>query len=557
MLNNARDVSIGEVTQINTRRYEDASSSNITLQGEVVQSCVFLGADADSLETMPQALRSTLVVWKLTRGTIFITKFRRLRCPVGALVAFDSEHGVLTASPRPGLYSNVVDEALHNSDERCDAPKCYPETRKAVQEDILSWITNGDDDEEPKKMMFVTGPAGTGKTAIAGSIAETCEERGILAGSFFFSSYAGAVERSSKRGVIPTLAYSFVQHEALQNLRHDILSTIEDDPGLFRKQLKDQCKALLLRPFHRLREQLDPASIPKIIILDAIDEVEAAGSRKLERHERRQASETDQIEILMTLLQAAHDSQFPFRILVFSRPERVIQNFFETRANHISRVLHLDAKYDPDSDITLFLRAKLSEIRRRYRLPRSWAKEDVVKRLVENASGQFIYAAVVVRFLESGNASPQVRLNCILGLDVRRNDLKPFAQLDALYQCILSQSPDPALAVEWIYEIDDNPNFSSFFLRHVLEEEMGQADYLLENLTSLLRIPPSEDAKASYELYHKSLLDFLQDPRRSGGELSTSFRSRSLLRRRFGQILLGELFCLLNPMSICACQLTL
>ena len=40
---------------------------------------------------------------------------------------------------------------MHNSDERCDAPTCYPETRKAVQEDILGWISDGGNEDEPKK----------------------------------------------------------------------------------------------------------------------------------------------------------------------------------------------------------------------------------------------------------------------------------------------------------------------------------------------------------------------------------------------------------------------
>ena len=95
------------------------------------------------------------------------------------------------------LLENICVDAVHNSAARCDAPKCHPETRKAVQEDILSWIRTDNEDEQGWRILFITGPAGTGKTAIAGSVAETCDDEGLLAGSFFFSSFMGKGARNN------------------------------------------------------------------------------------------------------------------------------------------------------------------------------------------------------------------------------------------------------------------------------------------------------------------------------------------------------------------------
>ncbi|KAJ3526437.1 hypothetical protein NMY22_g10163 [Coprinellus aureogranulatus] len=497
MFNDVRDVHIGEANQVNARRYHDSSSTIVQPGGH---------------HTTHTEVKARTYI-----------------------------HNEISKTAMTTLSSNAVLEALHNSDERCDAPACFPETRKAVQEDIMSWITNGDNDDDPKKIMWLHGPAGSGKTAIAGSIAETCEDLGILAGSFFFSSYAGSGERSCKRGVVATLAYSLLQHDGLDGVRESILTAIERDPSILRKRLRDQCKRLLLKPFHDVGEALDPSSLPQVIILDGIDEIEAQGSRAMERHSARAANERDQNEVLAILLQAAHDPKFPFRILIVSRPERIIQEFFSGSAKSVSRELCLDEKYDPDSDIALFLQAKLSEIRRRFRLPASWASNSHIDWLVTNASGQFIYADIVVRFLDSGKASPRVKLDSILGLDSCQ-DLKPFKPLDALYTHILNQSPDPVLAVQWVSAIQHGFKYeiSAFCLQNILQEEVGQANYLLDYLSSLVRIPPADNLWHSYKLYHKSFVDFLLDSTRSGAEWHESFTGTFLVVR-FACMLLDKI----------------
>ena len=105
------------------------------------------------------------------------------------------------------LREHIAAGAMHDSAERCDAPKCHPETRVAVQGQLVGWSENGDQEEDPKKIVWVTGPAGGGKTAIMGSTADTCQEEGLLACCFFFSSFTGSTNRRFKRCLVPTLAY--------------------------------------------------------------------------------------------------------------------------------------------------------------------------------------------------------------------------------------------------------------------------------------------------------------------------------------------------------------
>ncbi|KAJ3520070.1 hypothetical protein NMY22_g12913 [Coprinellus aureogranulatus] len=275
--------------------------------------------------------------------------------------------------------------ALHNSDERCDAPKCHAETRVAVQQEIASWIKHGG----PRNVMWMSGPAGTGKTAIAGSVAETCKEMGLLVASFFFSSFSRSRDRRSKRFLIATLVYQLLQHDSMENLGKRILAAIEKHPAIFQTRLKDQLEELVLEPLreaHRLGA--DTSLWPKVIIIDGLDEVEPDEIEMEGTHVDLQADrDRTHSEILAVLAHATNDPAFPFRILIVSRPERVIKEFFnQSRMQDTAERIFLDARYDPDSDIALFLRSHFAQIRHRYNLPQTWPTEDAIQSLIPKAS---------------------------------------------------------------------------------------------------------------------------------------------------------------------------
>src|SRR5882762_9618975 len=82
------------------------------------------------------------------------------------------------------LEKYVVPGAFRNSAERYDPPKCRPHTRQAVLKRIMLWVN---DPANEFQIMWMFGPAGAGKTAIAQSIADMYFQSGKLAASFFFS----------------------------------------------------------------------------------------------------------------------------------------------------------------------------------------------------------------------------------------------------------------------------------------------------------------------------------------------------------------------------------
>jgi len=129
------------------------------------------------------------------------------------------------------LHRETATAAFHNSDERFDPPKCHPNTRLAVLAKIMRWIKREEDLDT--FIMWMYGPAGAGKSAIAQTIAEMCDEEILLLASFFFSR--NDPSRSTVKPPIATIAYQITLN--LPDARDAILGAIERDPLIFSKSL--------------------------------------------------------------------------------------------------------------------------------------------------------------------------------------------------------------------------------------------------------------------------------------------------------------------------------
>jgi nucleoside-triphosphatase THEP1 len=440
------------------------------------------------------------------------------------------------------LQAHMAPEGLHDSAERCDAPKCHPETRVAVQNDLYNWIEHGDA-INPSDMKWVTGPAGSGKTAVLGSVTERCKKNGFPVASFFFSSL-GSIGRRTKTAFVATIAYQLAEQPKFQALKDAIAVAIEADKIVFNKSLCVQMDTLVLAPLRAVAGAYN-AAFRGAIVIDGLDE---CGVEKI-HDDTANASQTvptrtkdqDQLEILQVLHQASSDPTFPFRIIIASRPERVFRHFFDPERQNtpIAHKLDLHQDYDAEADITLFLKARFDHLRRIHNLPPSWLPPNAIKILVDKASGQFIYAVTVIRFLELGHRAPsKALLEAILRMEATGTS-NPLNTLDELYSHILNSSPDPLLSVRWIRVIrhlqENGPKRHSRWavsITHHLKEELyacdfnlllqtdpasNEVEHLLGNLHSLIRIPPPRnEATTAYGFYHKSLFDFLEDPDRCG-----------------------------------------
>ncbi|KAJ2911413.1 hypothetical protein MD484_g9000, partial [Candolleomyces efflorescens] len=280
-------------------------------------------------------------------------------------------------------------------------------------------------------------------------------------------------------------------------------------------------EVLVSAPLREVAAQADRPRLEGAIIIDGVDECEAEQYQSSASHFPIRTKEQDQLEILQALQVASSDPSFPFRILIASRPERVFRNFFdpENTPTPFAHKLDLHEQYNADADITLFLEAQFNRLRRHYGFAPSWPPTGTIQKLVENASGQFVYAATVIRLLDTTHREPpEALLRAILEAGaIQRKTSSPLEQLYALYAHILESSPNPRLSVRWIRSINQLNVYDGAFASNInlllqTDPESHEAEHLLGNLHSLIRIPPPGDqATTKYDFYHKSLLDFLRD----------------------------------------------
>jgi len=310
---------------------------------------------------------------------------------------------------------------------------------------------------------------------------------------FFFSRTSST--RGSKDRLIATLAYQLAL--SIPDTRTHIEDAIERDPAIFNKSIRTQIDTLLVEPFQSvLSAQIIPSQ--KLIIVDGLDECN--GSQV-------------QVDILDAIYRSFPTHQLPIKFLVVSRPEiEPIKSIY--------RRLALDDGYQPDDDIRLFFSDKFEHIKLthplRSTIPLFWPTGEVLKTLVRKSSGQ-LYAATVVRFVESKRHRPTARLKMVL--ETSAGAMNPFVELDALYNHVLSSVDDIQLTLRVLSFYVMMPKFAYLlgFDASVLPElflslEPGDIRMALINLSSIVSY---DESSGKVTILHASLVDFLSDKRRS------------------------------------------
>ncbi|KAF9549595.1 hypothetical protein CPC08DRAFT_755249 [Agrocybe pediades] len=407
------------------------------------------------------------------------------------------------------LARAAAPSALHNSKERFDAPKCHSNTCVAILDHIEDWALGQSGETSNKTFMWLRGSAGCGKSTIAQTTIERCLEKGVKLAAFFFNRFDPS--RNHSRHLIATLAYQVYTTFPETDVQRLILSAIEDDPLIFERTIRDQFRALIVHPLHVYLSSLHserPSPPGLLIVIDGLDECVDRASQQ-------------------EILEGLSDSEYaktipPIQILIASRPEAEITSSFDSMNMKDTHTrLALDSGYQTQADIELYLCDSFEKIKanhpfRRY-LSGSWPQNKHLVTLLGKSSGQFIYAASVVKYVGSIRHRPDHRLEAALHLRPHNGDL-PFAQLDSLYTMILQS----ALDVEKVCRvlsfrlIAKSLQIPCSTIERFLSYDEGEIDILFCDLQAVVEIRRSGVSEQRYlHVVHASFEDYLLDPERS------------------------------------------
>ncbi|KIJ52057.1 hypothetical protein M422DRAFT_83263, partial [Sphaerobolus stellatus SS14] len=286
---------------------------------------------------------------------------------------------------------------------------CLPATRIEILQGIYDWVNNR---EHQQKIFLLSGPAGSGKSSIANTVANTFNQLGQLGSSFFFR------RQDTTRSLdlfFPTLARDLA----------------DGDVG-FRISLGDLIKSnKSLRGTKALTEQFeqfvachkDKTSFigHRLIIIDALDEC---------------ADQLERKAFLKLLTAPTTIQQLPsyIRIFITARPEKDINAAFEGHS-HI-HYMHLDAVSidQVKEDILILVQHELigDPV-----LSVQDITDDHCQQIAQKAQGLFQWAAVVCKILQEAEAKSEDPLDELCSLL-----LVPSEDLGDIYKVALDRNFD-------------------------------------------------------------------------------------------------------------------
>src|SRR5258706_2301241 len=251
---------------------------------------------------------------------------------------------------------------------------CMDGTRQSLLNQIMDWVPNKSGQENGLQAYWFYGSPGIGKTSLAHSICANLHQRNHLAGAFFCRR--DDPNLSEPINILPTFIHKLA--ELFPPFRTIVAKHLHDDPNLTSQSMEG---SLFLKFIRSLPRQPEHALV---FVIDALDECGDAQSRK---------------SLLEDLTNVA--AQAPWlKIIVTSRPEADIQEFFDTLTQSSYLRYDLATDQDASADLQTFARNQFELVVKFWHLPTPWPEESDFDKAVSRASGLFIFIKTLVLALQ-------------------------------------------------------------------------------------------------------------------------------------------------------------
>ncbi|KAI5122684.1 hypothetical protein M0805_009737 [Coniferiporia weirii] len=422
------------------------------------------------------------------------------------------------------IESDIRDDRLRLLDpvERAgyDLEKgCLNGTRVSVLGRVETWAAS------ESKLFWLHGVAGSGKSAIANSVAHMLRERQQLAGCFFCKRDDPECRDSNR--VMPTLAYNVSKWHL--PYRSDVLSVIKGKDELnITKSLQWQFALLFSGPLSTLAAT--PADLPSkslIFVIDALDECGDSDSRS---------------ELAKILLNIANLVPW-LRVFITSRPLPELQQVFLSSA---ARPLVLDINVDiisgnVEGDILQYTRSCAEK----YKIK---LLENQITDLASKASGLFIWTFTAFRYID-GEIDQQDAISKLLGQNSAGSQ---ESELDSIYTLVLKDASTKsnrnaqivkAVLSAIICTAKNRPLPEGALFEFLVAIQDGLSQIVVKNTIDRLQavLYRDESRNGAIRVCHPSFLDFMNTKLHSCDYWTEPDSMDSIMGERCLQIMSSQL----------------
>lgn len=371
--------------------------------------------------------------------------------------------------------------------------QCLPGTRTDVLSVIMDWANGVLPGSKSQSVLFLTGLAGSGKSAIAHTIASRFKAIGRLGSSFAFSRQ---VQSRRIEQLFPHIARTVADLDsAVMKALAEVIS--RNTELLAVTDIRVQFKELLVAVLKKLK-----IIGPIVIVIDAIDEASDGtyqGAKQLD-------------DLISVITDLASELPPSIRIVITSRPEAAILDGIKG----CREVAHKDLNRFPvTGDVLLYVQDRL--LKRPGKLLVG-IREEWCPQIAEMSQGLFYWAAVACNDIVQ-HTLPRRAYERIVssGTNVQQTGL-----LDSLHMGVLKEhfsdsdsSTDFVTVMSFILALQEPMPAS--ILRRLWKAAGCDCDILesvLDRLRSLL--DGVDDTTKNIQPSHTSLRDFVTDKTRSG-----------------------------------------
>ncbi|KIO10658.1 hypothetical protein M404DRAFT_20906 [Pisolithus tinctorius Marx 270] len=359
--------------------------------------------------------------------------------------------------------------------------KCLENTRTEILQDIINWVN--DTHPDARRILWLHGQAGRGKSAIAHTIASWLKDVGGLGSCFCF-----ARDRQTERRVLA------------------------EDPSLkTTPDLLQQWQKLILEPLSKAAGSIVGNVV---VVIDALDESGGISARE---------------NVLLLLTTEAASLPSNFRILLTSRPSPDI----ECALSDATRVRAMCLDDVPaelaQRDITLFVSKKLVSLK-------DTIGPTEIQQIVQKSNGLFEWARLACEFVDPKRAFGQTVEERFMSLIAIASD-EGKKLLDGMYATILGsvvpKSGTPFLRFRSVMQqvltmLEPLPMAALNHMRSVFPNKEDHYDVVIILQFMAPVLGGVADGSSPVRPLHASFYDFLTDHSRSGDYFIDTSNSSNL-----------------------------